>query len=189
VALPLPGTAPALPVTWSDLANRLAARDSTLTAAAAGTIAAACLAAMAAAAAPDTTCDRLSIFVTGSDTPLTTRHDIDAISGHPPWALLSYEPRKGKPGKGWYDSASAPVTCRNRPSTQACDEFPYFATQQGGPRATPVPSLRPLDGADNSAQGGNYGRFVINCELANGEPFIVVALAPELGIPSQTRVC
>jgi hypothetical protein len=55
---------------------------------------------------------------------------------------------------------------------------------QGGPLATPPPSLEYIDKADNGNQGGLYGNFVTSCHLATRVHFVFVALPPTLGIPT-----
>jgi hypothetical protein len=42
---------------------------------------------------------------------------------------------------------------------------------------------------DNRDQGLRYGNFILNCHMNTGDAFLGIPLAPELGIPTQTRVC
>jgi hypothetical protein len=116
----------------------------------------------------------LPIFVSGSDTPAASQHDLDAILGlsgenpRPSWASLNYVNAANQIGStGWY---------RNDPdcagsggdSGKDCDEFPYYSTVQGGRTAQPKPSLRPIASDDNQSQGTNLGGFYRKCGMVSG---------------------
>lgn len=145
-------------------------------------------------------CRTLPVFVTGSDVAEATDHDLEAIAGHPEWVKLNYEAAgaKATSNRRWvYSVAPCDVTV---PAGEQCDEYPFWASEQGGPLASPTPHLRFIDATDNTSQGGLYGNFVTICglrtgtpqERANatgGSPFLVVPLASGLGIPSYTRLC
>lgn len=103
------------------------------------------------------------------------------------WVGLNYRPSSETPGsRTWY---LAEPECASVPAGDACDEYPFWATMQGGPYSPKRPHLEPINAKDNSDQGGLYGNFVTICRLTSGDPFLGIPLAPELGIPTQTRVC
>lgn len=66
--------------------------------------------------------------------------------------------------------------------------YPYYASMQSGPYASIYPSLEYIAAKDNSEQGARYGNFIVACKLSTGDPFLVVPLAPALGIPTA-RLC
>lgn len=192
-------TAP-LPTVWpvGDLADAYMLQSGDLSQSQAATIAASCLWLAARANANGRTdCASLPIFVSGSDVAEATQHDLDAIADDPAWALLNYEAGGTKANRDWYKTQ--PDCEVDHDPSQQCDEFPFFATEQGGPLAVPTPSLRYINGTDNVTQGGQYGGFVTSCGLTTGtpqesgnaiggSPFIMIPLPPSLGIPS-TRLC
>jgi hypothetical protein len=113
-------------------------------------------------------CTTLPIFLSGrSDVPTATDHDIAALQSYPGWVALNYEKGVTKPGRAWFRGSSA---CANPGANQSCDEYPFFATQQGGSNANPQPSLLNIDASQNSLQGSLYGGFVKACNLATGTP-------------------
>jgi hypothetical protein len=127
------------------------------------------------------------IFVSGSDVPSATDHDIQALAHWPAWIGLNYRPASDTPGsRTWY---LAEPECATLLGGEACDEYPFWASMQGGPYAVKRPHLKPIDADDNSRQGGLYGNFVTICHMNTGDAFLGVPLAPELGIPTQTRIC
>jgi hypothetical protein len=139
-------------------------------------------------------CETLPIFLSGSDVPSATEHDLKALSSYPGWVKLNYESGAAKEEKGekrnWYESLGG---CAGAPPTeQQCDEYPFFATQQGGPSKTPLANLEYVNGEENEAQGGKYGNFVSACKMAErgstGYAFLAVPLPPSLKIPT-TRLC
>lgn len=135
-------------------------------------------------------CETLPIFASGSDVPEATEHDLKAIApvtGNPAWIMLNYESRQEKeagPYKpGWYEE----YACKGEGKVTACDEYPFYSTEQAGPGA----SLEVIDWSDNSRQGGLYGNFASLCGLVvdgKGAPFLAIPLTPALGIPTQ-RIC
>jgi hypothetical protein len=189
-----------LPQVWQgaviNVANhyKLQARGRDLTQAAAATIAAACLWNASRITNGRMDCVELPIFVTGSDVAEATQHDLEAIVGHPQWVKLNYEASGAKANRDWYQSQPA---CRvDHDADEQCDEYPFFASEQGGPLALASPSLKYIDGDDNVLQGGRYGNFVTSCALRTGTPqeganavggtaFLVV---PVPGVPT-TYLC
>lgn len=131
-------------------------------------------------------CQTTPIFSSGADVPEATDHDIAAQTLVPAWAMLHYEEASSKLGsRTWYESQPA---CQNPEPGQQCDEFPFWATLEGGGDADPLPSLQLIDGEDNERQGGLYGAFVAKCRLQTGHTFLSVPLPPATGIPT-TSLC
>jgi hypothetical protein len=133
-------------------------------------------------------CSGQPIFVSGNDVPAATDHDIEALAYWPPWVALNYRHSSETPGdREW---ANAEDECQDRvPGVTSCDEYPFWATMQGGPFAVKQPHLELIPFVDNRDQGLRYGNFVQNCHMNTGDPFLGIPLAPELGIPTQTRIC
>lgn len=59
--------------------------------------------------------------------------------------------------------------CQARGTGQQCDEYPFYATEQGGALSTPRPHLKAVDGTQNTLQGSSYGSFVSGCHRNTGE--------------------
>jgi hypothetical protein len=76
-----------------------------------------------------------------------------------------------------------------------------WGTEQGGPAASPVPSLRYVQHlGDNANHGLAYGRFTQKCGLITGvpqaegnsrggSPFLDVPLHPAWNIPTLPPIC
>ncbi len=142
-------------------------------------------------------CTSMPIFFPGADTNSATTHDARQIFLHPEWVQLNYEVGEsgGKRGSGWQNSQPG---CRDVEHTrdEQCDEYPFFASEQGGPLARPTtPHVQYIDRIDNSRQGGFYSNFIRTCELrtgtpqtglnsTGGTPFLVIPLMPALHIPT-----
>jgi hypothetical protein len=132
-------------------------------------------------------CAGQPVFVSGADVPTATEHDLRALAHWPAWVGLNYRPAAETPGaRAWYLSQPE---CASLASGEGCDEYPFWASMQGGPFAVKRPHLEPIDADDNTNQGGLYGNFVTICHMNTGDAFLGVPLPPELGIPTQTRVC
>ncbi len=199
--LPAPG---ALPQVWQgaviNLADHYMIHSKDLTQTAAETIAAACLWNGSRITNARDDCANLPIFISGSDVEEATNHDLEAISGlngatpHPQWAKLNYEASGAKSGtRNWYRSV-APCDRLGR-TEQQCDEYPFWATEQGGPLAPVQPHLKYISRSDNTYQGSRYGSFVTVCGLRTGTPqsganatggttFLMIPIPPSLGIPT-----
>jgi hypothetical protein len=134
-------------------------------------------------------CEKLPMFMSGSDVPTATEHDLKALAIHPPWVKLNYEKRseveEESPEK-WYKGKGGCAS--TKPEGDSCDEYPFFATVQGGESASPEASLEWINAKDNSVQGGKYGNFVTACGLSTGNAFVAIPLAPVLKVPT-TRLC
>jgi hypothetical protein len=131
-------------------------------------------------------CSSQPIFASGSDVPEATTHDIEALATYPGWVLLNYEYGETKQGAGWQ-------SCPDQQPGQHCDEYPFFATEQGGPLARPLPHLKPIDATQNTSQGGMYRQFRSACDLTTGTPqvgansiggtrFLGIPVPPSLGV-------
>jgi len=172
------------------LSRRLLAQNATLTQREADAVADRCL--RLTARVPrngDRDCSTLPIFASGADVPEPTDHDLRALRSRPVWVGLNYQPRSEKRQyEGWQnDEPECPRG--SRPPGQQCDEYPFFATAQGGPLAPLRPDLEFLDGAQNGLQGTRYGQFLSSCSIASGDRFLGVPLPSELGLPTQTKIC
>jgi hypothetical protein len=154
-----------------------------------------CLWGMSEAGNDASECENLPVFLSGSDVPTATLHDLKALAGHPQWVRLNYDSRKQKleeegVKEKWY--LGEPGCEGTPPEGKSCDEYPFFATIQGGPEAAVKPSLEWIIHSDNTEQGGKYGNFVTACKMAERSAteyaFIAIPLPPSLGIPT-TRLC
>lgn len=183
---------PALPNYWnvSSVASVLLAKNPSLTSAQANTAADTCLAQVAGALLGDpyTQCESMPIFASGrSDVPQATDHDIAAIGTYPAWAELNYLPSASQTGsRSWY--SSLPACAGVVTGVTSCDEYPFWASTQGGPNSMPQPHLAVIDSGQNSLQGGKYGAFVTSCHLSSGDAFISAPLPPTVSstVPTLT---
>jgi len=119
-------------------------------------------------------CKSVAIFSPGADVLEAADHDFEAIVGiadgsaHPEWVQLDYltdlEKRTTSGfSREWYKTDT--VRCGPYPSSpQACDEYPFWTSLQGGP-TVPVPSLRMILGSDNSVEGLRNDGFAAVCGL------------------------
>jgi hypothetical protein len=149
-----------------------------------------------------TNCKGLPIFVSGADVREATNHDLAALGWpiddpwmgnqavNPGWVMLSYRPASQNPSyPGWKNNL---WPCTQKQPGQNCDEFPFYATQQGGGQADPLPNLEPIDGPQNQQQGSFYSAFLSNCGILSGSTppqFLVVPVLPQSSIPTLTNVC
>jgi hypothetical protein len=140
-------------------------------------------------------CRPLNLSATSRDIVLATLHDLKALAGHPQWVRLNYSSKKEKEAEDGVDRdwcLGKPGCEGEAPSEKSCDEYPFFATAQGGPLADPAPSLEWINASDNSRQGGKYGNFITACKMAErgstDYAFLAIPLPPSLEIPT-TRLC
>jgi hypothetical protein len=130
-------------------------------------------------------------------------HDAAVIATHPTWVKLTYMSGGQKLASGvttgWYNNAPYKTGCANKKSTQQCDEYPLYATSEGGPNAWNLAGsdvLRPVLTADNRTEGLAYSAMITttacNMESATangsgggtgGTSFLVVPV-PTLAVPS-----
>jgi hypothetical protein len=143
-------------------------------------------------------CTTMPIFFTGADVNNATTHDAQQIFAHPEWVKLNYEYGTGKAAvqnRYWY-TRERPCTDTPPDEEDQCDEYPFWASEQGGPLASPLtPHLQWVNGIDNVRQGSKYAGFISKCglrsgtssETANasgGTAFLVIPLMPALHIPT-----
>lgn len=204
-----------LPLVWQapviNVADhyKLQERGKDLTAEAAEALSRACLWNVSRIGNAREDCANLPVFFSGSDVEEATEHDLEAIAGmnrvapHPEWVKLNYEYGAGKEryqNRNWYRSVS-PCDVRTIPAGQQCDEYPFWASEQGGdPALVPPPHLRFIDSTDNQYQGSRFGSFVTSCGLRSGPPpesggnarggdvFLMIPVPPDLDIPT-TWLC
>lgn len=189
---------------WEDLAAGLAARNPEVAAqladpasfnAVVKTTAQECLAMLADAGYSLDLCSKLPIFSSGSDVEEATDWDLAALARHPEWHQLTYA-SKG-PNPGWYKDfretePEGRDKCTAPGSGLDCHEFPYWATEQGGPTADPFPWLKLIPSDPNQDQGRKFGNFVTACKMsqrlsdpaAGGGDFLDIPTTPSLGIPT-----
>lgn len=137
-------------------------------------------------------CETLPIFVSGNNVSSATEHDLKAISptsGYPKWVKLNYESSAAKETKEekreWYKGLGGCAS--EKEAGESCDEYPFYATEQGGPGDTPMPSLEWINATDNSKQGSYYGGFVTSCKMAERVSTEYEFLAiPNLSVPTMS---
>jgi Deoxyribonuclease NucA/NucB len=95
------------------------------------------------------------------------------MSLHPElWEVLTRGPNAALSNK-WKDKISP---CPDKTAVQNCDEYPFFATVQGGPfvpPAHPQADLRNIDATQNQMQGSYLGGFFLSCRVPIGGDFLV----------------
>lgn len=132
------------------------------------------------------------------------KHDRDAITMRYEWVQLNYMSADAKISQvpdAWYRANPyfAVSGCKQKSASQACDEYPYYSSVQGGPSAYggDGASLRPISGTQNTAEGIVYAAMVNTSKCAmesaapvdrgtravGGTPFLVVPM-PGVPIPS-----
>lgn len=115
---------------------------------------------------PYKTCRDLPIFASGrSDVPQATDHNLEALQQTPSWVKLDYRPAAENPAPDrWYRNDPRCVNTEEIVNAN-CDEYPFFASMQGGGLAVPSPSLKVIDGGQNQLQGSLYGSFLSVCKV------------------------
>ena len=120
-------------------------------------------------------CEGTAIWAPGNDVPEVASHDYDAIvtTGEP--GVLTYMTRAAKIASGvspkWYkSSAYAGGLCvGTTPTGQDCDEYPYFASLEGGPPSLTNPlgaDLRYVNQGQNRSEGSKRYAFLAGiCHL------------------------
>lgn len=133
-------------------------------------------------------CSTKPVFLSGqADVKEATDHDIEALVGNPAWVQLNYRSRADNPSTPkWKDSD--PI-CKAKTSVQDCDEFPGYATLQGGGLAVPRPSLKAVNSDQNSAQGTKYYQFVTTCHATDGRAFLWVPVPEGLDTVPTLAIC
>jgi hypothetical protein len=133
-------------------------------------------------------CETEMIFAPGRNVQDAAQHDLEAIAGHPLWLELNYATSKTKRDQGntrtWYQGG-----CGSYDTTvYQCDEYPYFASRQGGDLASPTPSLKPVLIGHNQDEGNfaGYAGFISWCKPSSdstagvgGTPFLVIPMTSD----------
>lgn len=107
----------------------------------------------------------------------------------PQWSLLTRaEHPLGTNDREWF--TRDPYLCRGTASQgTACDEWPWYVTEQGGPGG----HLRVINGSHNSNGGSDLSSFYASsvCNISQGDSFIVVPLpSPEIEAGARSiRLC
>jgi hypothetical protein len=142
---------------------------------------------------PDDACTGYPIFVTGqSDVPEATNHDSEALQDTPQWVKLNWRLGSENPSySGWYRSDDR---CATIPAGTNCDEFPFFATEQGGGQADLLPSLKLINLEQNQAQGNLYQGFLNTCHVNQGatseeHAFLIIPLPESASIYPSMAIC
>lgn len=118
------------------------------------------LVASAGSGDPYKRCSDTPIFASGqSDVSEATNHDSIALATiNPGWVALNFRPSGENPAApDWYKTV---LPCSaGYDLDKNCDEFPFRATEEGGPGA----SLMVIDKGQNQLQGSLYSSFLSNC--------------------------
>jgi hypothetical protein len=126
-------------------------------------------------------CDDLPIFAPGDNIKEAAVHDLEAIEGHPTWALLTRaDPPQVVPG--WYSGISP---CIPPYSPYHCDEYPFKSTWQAGSLSGTQASLKLIDAADNENEGTYLDLFYGACSIGNNDPYLVVPIPSSGGSESR----
>jgi hypothetical protein len=151
-----------------------------------------------------TNCSSLPIFISGQDVREAADHDLAALgvttnqwmagqATSPDWVQLNYRPAPQTPGSPSWKRNLWP--CTQTQSSQNCDEYPFYASLQGGGQANPLPNLEPIDGPQNQLQGSlYYNAFAVPCGLVAGQaaggpaPFLAVPLPDGINLNTMA-VC
>ena len=122
------------------------------------------------------------IFISGNDTPATTRHIFDTMLAQPQFIFL----HRATPvpwDRGWYNSLPPCKENVQAESGEDCDEYPFNSTWQGGPWGFFYIDLRLIDSKDNQDNGRALRfRFYDPCNIGNGQVF---AVFPQLREPTR----
>ncbi|MBO1740707.1 hypothetical protein [Leifsonia sp. TF02-11] len=117
---------------------------------------------------PDDACDNGAVFFGGQDTPVTTQHDKDVIALTPTLAWLTYANGTEKPDSGRRSWANQGACAGQDTSTEQCDEYPFYSTEEGYPAMNP-PDLRLAPKGDNVRQGSKLAQFY-KCDNFKSSP-------------------
>jgi hypothetical protein len=130
-------------------------------------------------------CEQLPLYSPGGDVKTAAEHRVAAIGLDASLGLERYATqamRDARPGgRQWYLGKPG-CTSTDKTNAEAnfgvpvaCDEFPNWSMERGGPGA----SLKYIPATDNSLEGVNLGRFYSLCSDvtgANRVPFFVIPL-------------
>lgn len=107
------------------------------------------------------------------------QHDLDVIASAPQLVQLEYMSEAAKVSVGversWYNTSPFNVQCLDKPSGTQCDEYPFFASVEGGPSAFSSYGpgvLRPISAADNQREGIVYAAMKdsLACGMVSAQP-------------------
>ena len=114
-----------------------------------------------------------------------TGHIQDAIlDTNLSWFVLQQGANGSK--KAWYTKvAFSDLWWDDRQDGEHCDEYPPFATIQGGEFQKPLPSLRPIPELHNTQSGRSFQVFYNQC--AKGERLGVIPVHHESRLPLPPR--
>ena len=129
-------------------------------------------------------CEGHMIFAPGKNVQQAAEHDFEAITATPTWLRLNYSRVSVKEAQGnrrdWYKTY-----CTPRDPSQQCDEYPYFASRQGGSLSSPRPSVKSILSTHNQDEGNSagYGGFIAWCKPSSdtvagvgGSAFLVLPM-------------
>ncbi|MGW3607035.1 NucA/NucB deoxyribonuclease domain-containing protein [Micromonospora sp. NPDC005161] len=68
--------------------------------------------------------------------------------------------------------------CTGRAAGLACDEFPFWVTNQAVNLSGLVADVQPVPGTESSPQGNDISGFYRKCDVDDGERFIVLPVKP-----------
>ena len=207
-----PGTTPLQPgpplfdsVFLDGGSNRILQRDRVINghytqptdaAAAARTVYAQCirLAAFAGSGIARTDCDTKPIFAPGADIDELALHAWEVISQSPSTVKMKAVKRTEQTlQRTWYNAAPYAAYCALPMPGQECDEYPYYSSEDAGPRPSGdlyPGQLKNVDGDQNGKEGFVRGAFHTTCGLTTpprGDPkreFIVVPMPEQDLIPT-----
>jgi hypothetical protein len=88
--------------------------------------------------------------------------------------------------RSWFNTQFQPNACTDRPNGQACDEFPFWATNQAVNLSGMLASLMPLPNSESLPQARDISGFYRKCRVADTQRYIVLPVKPwvEAGGPS-----
>ncbi|MBA3619203.1 MAG: hypothetical protein H0W56_06340 [Acidothermales bacterium] len=142
-------------------------------------------------------CTSLPIFSPGADVQEAAQHKSEAILARPWLMLLNYVPAAVKESQGfrvrWYKGPPVDPRCADRTAEQQCDEYPYFASDQGARVEDPwAASLKPVLNAHNELEGTRYAQFLraptdtspSGCGITQDDLFLVVPTVPANNEPA-----
>lgn len=114
-------------------------------------------------------CSTMPIFVPGGDVEEAAQQDLDAITLNPAWIKLNYLKSDRQTGRrDWYDYQA--ICTPNDLNNESCDEYPFYASRQGGENSRPVPNVQLVNKDHNSGEGNKYAGFLLSCKLSSAPP-------------------
>jgi hypothetical protein len=138
-------------------------------------------------------CARTRLLVVGgmaSKGREAAEHDLEVIQSAPNLFQLTHLPAsENAVPRDWYKRTQYASACAGAQAGQQCDEYPLYATVEGGPSAYDTYGsvvLKPISADDNQAEGRAYGAMTNSaaCEFKpEDEVFLVVPL-PTVEVPS-----